>query len=559
MTIGLHTEYLTEELDDAGHPHRFELHCPPAFNFAYDVVDRLGVETPDRRALRWCDDAGAQATFTFADVSRRSDEAAAYLSSLGIGKGDRVLLVLKRHAEFWWTILGLHKIGAVAVPATHQLKAYDLVFRIAEAGVAAVVCTLEGEVAAELEEAEAQLGRTLVKVGVHGARPGWSELAAGMAAAHPWRRPSGPAATTAADPMLLYFTSGTTAQPKMVVHDFSYPVAHIATAKYWHKVDPDGLHLTVSETGWAKSVWGKLYGQWFLETCIDVYDFDRFDPARLLRHLEQARVTTFCAAPTVYRFLVQQDLTAYDLSALQHCTIAGEAMNPVVYETFREKTGLELKEGYGQTELTLAVVTNWWQPTKPGSMGLPSPAYDVALLGEDGKPVAPGQDGEICIRVPDGRRPLGMFLGYADDEVTTRSVWHDGWYHTHDLARADEDGYLWYVGRTDDMIKTSGYRVGPFEVESVVMGHPAVVECAVTAAPDEVRGTVVKATVVLADGYTPSDELARDIQSFVKHRTAPYKYPRIVEFVTAMPTTISGKIRRVQLRESHGATLPPTS
>jgi acetyl-CoA synthetase len=548
-TTGLHTEYLTEELDAAGHPRHFELRCPPDFNFAYDVVDRLAAQTPDRRALRWCDDVGEQATCTFGDVGRLSDQAAAYLSSLGIEKGDRVLLVLKRHAEFWWTILGLHKLGAVAVPATNQLKAYDLVFRIEEARIAAVVSTLEGDVAAELEQAEAQVGRTLVKVGVHGTRAGWADLAAGMAGAAPWQRPSGEAATVAADPMLLYFTSGTTAQPKMVVHDFSYPVAHIATAKYWHKVDPEGLHLTVSETGWAKSVWGKLYGQWFLETCIDVYDFDRFDPARLLRHLEEARVTTFCAAPTVYRFLVHQDLASYDLSALQHCTIAGEAMNPVVYETFRDKTGLELKEGYGQTELTLAVVTNWWQATKAGSMGLPSPGYEVALLGEDGEPVGPGEDGEICIRVPEDGRPLGLFLGYAEDEATTRAVWHDGWYHTHDLARTDEDGYFWYVGRTDDMIKTSGYRVGPFEVESVVMAHPAVVECAVTAAPDEVRGSVVKATVVLGAGYEASDELARDIQSFVKHRTAPYKYPRIVEFVDAMPTTISGKIRRVQLRE----------
>jgi len=384
---------------------------------------------------------------------------------------------------------------------------------------------------------------------VRGSREGWADLDAGMATALPFVRPRGADLPAVEDPMLLYFTSGTTAQPKMVVHDFSYPIAHIPTAKYWHKVDPNGLHLTVSETGWAKSVWGKLYGQWLMETCVDVYDFDRFDPVRLLEHLQDARVTTFCAAPTVYRFLITHDLSAYDLSALQHCTIAGEAMNPVVYETFREKTGLDLKEGYGQTEMTLAVVTTYWQETKAGSMGLPSPGYDVVLLTEDGTEAAVGEDGEICLRLPDGPRPIGLFTGYDNDLATTRSVWHDGYYHTHDLARKDEDGYFWYVGRTDDMIKTSGYRVGPFEVESVVMAHPAVIECAITGAPDEVRGTVVKATIVLAPGIEPTDALAKDIQAFVKHRTAPYKYPRVIEFVEHMPTTISGKIRRVVIRQ----------
>lgn len=550
MLTDLHHDYLTETLDEGGVPTAFAVHCPPDFTFGYDVVDRLGRETPDRPALRWCNDAGEQAAYTFGDIARRSDAAASYFRSLGIGKGDRVLLVLKRHAQFWWAITGLHKLGAVAVPATHLLKAYDLVFRLTEAGVTAVVCTLEGEVAAELEEAERQVGRALVKMGVRGSRPGWADFDEGVAAAAPWEAPTGDARPVAADPMLLYFTSGTTAQPKMVVHDFSYPVAHIPTAKYWHRVDPEGLHLTVSETGWAKSVWGKLYGQWMLETCVDVYDFDRFDPVRLLEHLVEARVTTFCAAPTVYRFLVQQDLEAYDLSALQHCTIAGEAMNPVVYETFRDRTGLELKEGYGQTEMTLAVFTPYWMATKPGSMGVPSPGYDVVLLTEDGREAGPGEDGEICLRLAADRRQVGLFMGYAGDDATTEAVRHDGFYHTHDLATRDDDGYLWYVGRTDDMIKTSGYRVGPFEVESVVMAHPAVVECAITGAPDEVRGTVVKATVVLADGYEPTPELAREIQDFVKQRTAPYKYPRIVEFVSAMPTTISGKIRRVEIREA---------
>ncbi|HEY3436591.1 MAG TPA: AMP-binding protein [Actinotalea sp.] len=546
----LHHEYLTEELDEAGHPASFTLACPPDFNFAYDVVDRLGATEPDRRALRWCNDAGELETFTFGDASRLSDQAAAYFLSQGICKGDRVLLILKRHHQFWWAITALHKIGAVAVPATNQLMRYDLVFRLTEANITAVVSTLEGQVAEEVEAAEAEIGRPLTKIGVRGSRSGWDDLDAGMAAAAPFARPTGSDAPTRDDAMLLYFTSGTTAQPKMVVHDFSYPIAHIPTAKYWQKVDPDGLHLTVSETGWAKSVWGKLYGQWLMGTCVDVYDFDRFDPVRLLEHLQEARVTTFCAAPTVYRFLIGHDLRAYDLSALQHATIAGEAMNPVVYETFRDLTGIELKEGYGQTEMTLAVVTNYWQATKPGSMGTPSPGYDVVLLTEDGAEAGPGEEGEICLRVPEGSRPIGLFTGYGDDPETTRSVWHDGFYHTHDLAQKDEDGYFWYVGRTDDMIKTSGYRVGPFEVESVVMAHDAVRECAVTGTPDEVRGTVVKATIVLADGFEPSPALAKDIQTFVKHRTAPYKYPRVVEFVDRMPTTISGKIRRVEIREA---------
>ena len=547
--LGLHQEYLVEEFDDAGNPATYRLTCPPRFSFAYDVVDRLGAQTPDRRALEWCNDDGERRTLTFGEVAALSDQAASFFRSLGVRRGDRVLLVLKRHYQFWYAILGLHKIGAVAVPATHQLKQYDLVFRLQEAGISAVVCTADGDIAAQVEAAEAEVGTHLEKMIVRGSRPGWHGFDEGVAEAPPFHRPAPDELPAVDDPMLLYFTSGTTAQPKMVVHDHSYPIAHIPTAKYWHKVDPEGLHLTLSDTGWAKSVWGKLYGQWFLEAAVDVYDFDRFDPDRLLEHLQDAGVTTFCAAPTVYRFLVAHDLARYDLSALQHCTIAGEAMNPVVYETFREKTGLDLKEGYGQTETTLTVVTPYWQRTKAGSMGTPSPAYDVVLLTEDGREAAPGERGEICLRTPAGRRPLGLFTGYFLDPQATAERWHDGCYHTGDLAEADEDGYLWYVGRTDDMIKTSGYRVGPFEVESVVMQHPAVLECAVTGAPDPVRGTVVKATVVLRAGHEPSDALRRELQTFVKERTAPYKYPRIVEFVDAMPKTISGKIRRVEIRE----------
>ncbi len=547
--LGLHHEYLTETIGPDGHPTSFALRCPEGFNVAYDVLDRLGRETPDRRALHWANTDGERRTFTFGEMSRLSDQAASYLLAQGVRKGDVVLLILKRHHQFWPAIMALHKIGAVAAPATNQLKQHDLTYRIAEAEVSAVVCTMEGDVAAELEAAEASLGRRLLKMAVRGSRPGWDDFDAGLAAAAPFVRPTGADAAVLSDLMLLYFTSGTTAQPKMVTQDFSYPIGHIPTAKYWHKVDPDGLHLTLSETGWAKSVWGKLYGQWLMEACIDVLDFDRFDARTLLDHLQDERVTTFCAAPTVYRFLVTEDLAQWDLSALQHCTVAGEAMNPVVHRTFWDKTGLDLKEGYGQTEMTLAVVTNWWQPTKAGSMGLPSPAYDLALLTEDGAEAAPGEVGEICVRTPGGRRPLGMFAGYHRDPEVTASVWHDDVYHTHDLAQRDVDGYLWYVGRSDDMIKTSGYRVGPFEVESVVMAHPAVVECAITGAEDPVRGTVVKATIVLGAGHTAGPALAKEIQAFVKRETAPYKYPRIVEFVDVLPKTISGKIRRVQLRE----------
>lgn len=559
----LHQRFLTEDLGSDGVPTSYRLDCPPDFSFGYDVVDAIAAAEPDRPALRWSDTTGAVERYTFGDIARLSDAAASWFRSVGVRKGDRVLLVLRRHPQFWWAIIGLHKIGAVAAPATHLLKAYDLVHRLRSAQITAVVATTDGEIGAELDLAEAELGLNLVKAGVRsqesratdgGAdehstlRPGWLDFDAEVAAAPPFVPPTGADRPVAADPLLLYFTSGTTAQPKMVLHDHSYPVAHIPTAKYWHRVDPDGLHLTVSDTGWAKSVWGKLYGQWFMGACVDVFDFDRFDPATLLRHLEEARVTTFCAAPTVYRFLVDEDLDAYDLSALQHATVAGEAMNPVVFETFRDRTGLELKEGYGQTELTLAVVTNYWQPTKPGSMGVPSAAYDVVLLDEDGREVGVGEEGEICLRIG-AERPVGVFSGYVDDPETTAASWHDGYYHTHDLATRDADGYLWYVGRTDDMIKTSGYRVGPFEVESVVQAHPAVKECAITGAPHPVRGTVVKATVVVAAGFEPGDDLARDIQSYVKARTAPYKYPRVVEFVDAMPVTVSGKIRRVEIRD----------
>ncbi len=546
----LYRRYVRETFDNNGQLKSYDLIVPETFNFAYDVVDRIAAAEPQRRAMLWCNETGEKKSFTFADLKFESDRCAAFFLSAGVRKGDRVMLILKRHYQFWFAMLALHKIGAVAIPATNQLQVKDLVYRFSAAEVSTVVSTPEGDIAAFIEDAEAKYGRPLSKIMVRQSRPGWLQFEEGLAAAKPFIRPAGTEATTNSDIMLLYFTSGTTGMPKMVTHDFTYPIGHLPTARYWHKVDPDGLHLTVSETGWAKSVWGKLYGQWIMEAGIYVFDFDRFDPIVMLQHLQDDRITTFCAPPTIYRFLIKQDLTRFDLSRLQHCTIAGEALNPEVYQRFLEATGLELKEGYGQTEMTLAVVTNYWMDTKPGSMGKPSPMYPIALLDDQGRPVNQGQSGEICVQVGDRKIP-GMFNGYYKDPALTASCWHDGYYHTGDLAWEDEDGYLWFVGRSDDIIKSSGYRIGPFEVESVLMEHPAVMECAITGEPDPVRGQVVKATVVLASGWNASDELRKTLQDYVKTHTAPYKYPRVLEFVTELPKTISGKIRRVDIRQGN--------
>jgi len=469
------------------------------------------------------------------------------------------MLILKRHYEFWFAILGLHKIGAVAIPATNQLQVKDLTYRYQAAAIKAIICTGEGEIASHVDEAATLTGQTLIRMMVHGNRDGWLSFQDGLAQSQPFVRPTGAAAPANEDMMLLYFTSGTTGMPKMVAHDFTYPIGHIPTARYWHRVDPDGLHLTVADTGWAKSAWGKIYGQWLMEAGVYVYDYDRFVPQDLLTRLQDDRVTTFCAPPTLYRFLIKEDLSQYNLSHLQHCTIAGEALNPEVYEQFLKATGLELKEGYGQTEMTLAVVTNYWMKTKPGSMGKPSQVYNIVLLDDEGQEVDPGQSGEICVRIEPNTLP-GMFRGYYRDPDLTAKAWHDGAYHTGDLAWQDEDGYLWFVGRADDIIKSSGYRIGPFEIESVLMEHPAVLECAITGVPDPDRGQVVKATVVLTRGYEPSEALKIELQNYVKTHTAPYKYPRVLEFVTELPKTISGKIRRVEIRQgqSTGPEAPET-
>ena len=524
----------------------FKISVPERFNFAYDVLDELAVTKPDKRALVWVHEKGEQHTFTFADLKRLSDKAANFFLSQGIKKGDKVMLILKRHYQFWYTIMALHKIGAVTIPATHLLTKKDIEYRVNAAGIKMIVSTADGIVADSIEEAKDM--PALECKAILGEREGWLDYTAGVEAASDVLDTTSFELPENDDIMLLYFTSGTTGMPKMVIHSYTYPLGHIPTAVYWHNVDPDGLHLTISDTGWAKSVWGKLYGQWLGETAVFVYDHEKFIPAEILKAICDNRVTTFCAPPTMYRYFIKEDLSKYDFSAMKYTTIAGEPLNPEVYSQFLKATGLKMMEGFGQTETTLSVANFIYVEPRPGSMGKPSPLYDVEIVNELGEPCGWGESGEIVIHTADGVTP-GMFLGYYKDEALTSSVWYDGVYHTGDVAWKDEDGYYWYVGRTDDVIKSSGYRIGPFEVESALMEHPAVLETAITGVPHPDRGQVVKATIVLAKGYEPSDALAKELQEHVKKVTAPYKYPRVIEFVSELPKTISGKIRRVELRE----------
>ena len=547
---GLNLKYVNEETDEKGTLVKYSLNVPDDFNFGYDIVDEMARLEPDKRAMVWCNPAGEEHVFTFADIKRYSDKTANVLRGLGIKKGDMVMLILRRHYEFWFSIVALHKIGAVVIPATNLLTTKDLAYRFNAAGVKAVICTSDGQVSDYVDEAQKESPSLKVKVLVQGEKPGWVSFTQAVeAASEHFERPTGAEATRVTDPMLSYFTSGTSGLPKLVCHDFSYPLAHIITAKQWHNVDPDGLHLTVAETGWGKAVWGKLYGQWIMEAAVFVYDFEKFDPADLLSKMEKYRITTFCAPPTIYRFFIKQGMEGYDLSSLKYATIAGEALNPEVFKRFYEYTGLKLMEAFGQTETTVTVGNLWGMEPKPGSMGKPSPLYDVDIVDEDGNPVPAGEVGEIVLHTTEGKKQPGLFIGYYRDPERTRAAWHDGLYHTGDTAWRDEDGYFWYVGRTDDVIKSSGYRIGPFEIESVLMEHPAVLECAVTGTPDPVRGQVVKATIVLMKGYEPSEKLTKEIQNYVKHQTAPYKYPRVIEYVESLPKTISGKIRRVAIRE----------
>ncbi len=527
----------------------FRIRIPENFNFAYDVVDEIANNDPSKIAMVWCDDKGNEAVFTFAQMKYYSDKTANFFKSLGIVKGDPVMLILKRHFEFWFCTLALNKIGAITIPATHLLSTKDIIYRNNAADIKMIVCLPDPEVIQHIEEAEPKSPTLKLKVMIGEDRSGWLNFTKGMESSpESFVRPVGDQATKNDDIMLLYFTSGTTGMPKMVNHDFIYPLGHILTAKYWQNVQDNGLHFTVADTGWAKSAWGKLYGQWLSGSAVMTYDYDKFVPKNLMEVIEKYKITTFCAPPTIYRFLIKEDLTKFDLSHLKYCVVAGEPLNPEVFRQFFEHTGIKLMEGYGQTECTVAVATYPWMKPKPGSMGMPSPGYDITIVDEEGNPCEAGNEGEIVIRTAQSK-PVGMFNGYYRDEQLTASVWTNGVYRTGDMAWCDEDGYFWFVGRADDVIKSSGYRIGPFEVESALMEHPAVLECAITAVPDPDRGQIVKATIVPSKNYHPSEELAKELQEHVKKVTAPYKYPRLVEFVTELPKTISGKIRRVQIRD----------
>ena len=527
----------------------YRVDIPANFNFAFDVVDEIAAKTPDKIAMVWCDDRGGSARFTFADLKRFSDKTANFFKSLGIKKGDPVMLILKRRYEFWFCLLALHKIGAVCIPATHLVTAKDIEYRNRSAAIRMIVCIAEQDLVSYVEESQKNSPSLELKVLVGGKKAGWYDFDEELSSADDqFVRPTGAGATNNNDPMLLYFTSGTTGLPKMVQHNFTYPLGHIVTAKYWHNLQDSDLHLTISDTGWAKTAWGKIYGQWLCGAAVFVYDYDQFSPRKLLNVISQYGVTSFCAPPTIYRYLIK-DLKRYDLSKLKHSSVAGEPLNPEIFKRFYEATGLKLREAYGQTEMTVTIGNFLWMEPKPGSMGKPAPGYDIDLIDENGEPCEVRQTGRIIVRTGK-QKPVGIFDKYYQDEILTKKVWHDDIYFAGDMAWRDEDGYYWFVSRSDDIIKSAGYRIGPFEVESALLEHPAVLECAVTPVPDPERGQVVKATIVLAKGYQPSEDLKKELLEHTKKVTAAYKCPRIIEFVTSLPKTISGKIRRIEIRES---------
>lgn len=530
-----------------------EFLIPDKFNFAYDVMDVWAAEAPEKTALIWASDEGGERIFSFADLKRESDCAASYFQELGIGRGDMVMLILKRKYEWWIAMLALCKLGAVAIPATHMLTAHDIVYRNNSASVKAIVCVGEEYVLNQVQGAMADSPtvETFVSIGPD-VPQGFHSWQTGVENAAPFVRPAD--VNTNDDTMLMYFTSGTSGEPKMVAHDFLYPLGHIPTGVFWHNLGPESIHLTVADTGWGKAVWGKLYGQWIAGAVVFVFDHEKFSADKILRMIEKYRITSFCAPPTVYRFLIHEDFKDYDLSSLTYCTTAGEALNAAVYKKFYERTGIKLMEGFGQTETCMTLGTMPWMEPKPGSMGKPNAQYEIDLVRPDGTSCEDGEKGQIVVRVGN-KNPLGLFKEYYRDAELTHKVYHDGVYYTGDIAWRDEDGYYWFVGRADDVIKSSGYRIGPFEVESALMTHPAVVECAITGVPDDIRGMVVKATVVLRGEWKSKagGELKKELQEHVKHETAPYKYPRIVEFVDELPKTISGKIRRVEIRQKDNA------
>jgi len=548
------SRFIAEEDAPEGKLKHIEFGDLSTFNFAYDIIDEIAAKYPDKLAMMYVANDKSERRLTFADISRESNRVANYLTSLGIGRGDKVMLVLKRHWQFWPIILGIHKIGAVVIPATSQLVTHDFTYRIKAADVKALFITPDGDVTKYADEALEELKpeveeRKIVKVTVNGKKDGWRDFDEEIeAVSGEWtwsaangKRPGG------SDPMLMFFTSGTTGYPKMALHSYKYPFGHYVTAKYWHQVRRDGLHFTISETGWAKAMWGKLYGQWLCEGAIFVYDFDRFHAEEVLPMFAKYGITTFCAPPTMYRMLIKEDISKYDFSSVKHATTAGEALNPEVFIQFKKSTGLEIFEGFGQTETTCALGNLFGDALKPGSMGKPIPDYGIDLVDENGNSVPAGEHGEIVVRTPRENPHPGIFVGYYRDEEKTSEAWRFGMYHTCDLAWKDEDDYYHYVGRADDVIKSSGYRIGPFEIENVIMELPYVVECGVSAAPDPVRGQIVKATIKLVKGKEGTDELKKEIQDYVKSHTAPYKYPRIVVFRDELPKTVSGKIQRNKL------------
>ncbi|MDR1463895.1 MAG: AMP-binding protein [Oscillospiraceae bacterium] len=526
---------------------------PENFNFGYDVVDELAARTPDKTALVWCNDQGDERILTFADVKRGSDAYAWVLRGLGIGRGDAVMVMLKRRYEYWLFAVAAAKVGALLIPATHMLTAKDVKYRVQAADIKMILTINNERLCGEIDGAQKDCGEILrVKAVLSGEREGYVSFGrlAEAAEGKPWKRPAGAEAIDSRGIMLAYFTSGTTGMPKIVAHDFFYPLSHITTAAFWHDLRPDDLHLTVADTGWAKAAWGKIYGQWICEAALFVYDYDaNFHPSDFLDLVDKYQITSFCAPPTIYRFLIKEDLSRFSLKSLRKCTTAGEPLNPEVYQQWLKATDIRLREGFGQTESTiLAAVTPWVEP-RPGSMGKPMPGVCCGIYDETGRPCDPGEEGELCVPVPDEKNfPLGIFRGYYRDPEVTGSVVFDGLYHTGDIAWKDEDGYFWFKGRGDDIIKCSGYRIGPFEVESALLEHPAVLETAITGVPDPVRGLNVKATIVLTEGYEPSEALKKELQDHVKRVTAPYKYPRVIEFVDELPKTISGKIRRKEIR-----------
>ena len=538
-------EFIEVQETEKGYPVKVDFKNEDRFNFGFDVVDAIAKKDPEKLAMIHIDKNKTERRFTFNDMKRKSAQCANYFKSLGIKKGDRVMLVLKRHYQFWFSVVALHKLGAIVIPATHQLQAHDFEYRFEAGGVSAIVCTTDDDVARQVELAEEKVGSLKTKILVGGQRDGWHDFDEeySLYSAHFYRSEDTPCGS---DPMLMFFTSGTTGYPKIATHAFTYPLAHYITAKYWHGVSDDGVHFTISDTGWGKALWGKLYGQWLCEGAVFTYDFDRFDAADILPMFAKYGITTFCAPPTMLRMMIKQDISKYDLSSVRHMTTAGEALNPEVYRQFEKATGLQIMEGFGQTETTLSIANLMGDVHKLGSMGKPVSLYDVDLLDADGNSVPVGETGEIVIRTSE-KTPVGLFLGYYNNEEKTAEVWHDGYYHTGDTAWRDEDGFFWYVGRVDDVIKSSGYRIGPFEIESVIMELPYVLECGVSAVPDEVRGQIVKASIVLTKGTEPTEELKKEIQNYVKEHTAPYKYPRVVVFRDSLPKTISGKIQRNKL------------